>query len=133
MATRVPTLGCYYDWGDAGGCPPYGSCNNGWTQGDVWYISWGASPSWPLPLIYNTVGANADQWYNLSLYSYLNHGGRMDIRGSGTEYQACQQRDYCSGIDNTPAQGWTQLWTALNNDSRTAQSLRWSTDVKWLQ
>ena len=37
-----------------------GSCNDGWTQEDIYYVSWGASSSWPYPEIYNTIGANAD-------------------------------------------------------------------------
>jgi hypothetical protein len=57
----------------------------------------------------------------------------MDIKGSFTQYQACQQfPDGCgTGLNNTPSQGWTQLKNELNRDSRTAQILTWSTDIKW--
>jgi len=125
-----------YDYGAAEGCPPYGNCGTSshpeWTQEDVWYIAWGAPPSWPLPEIYLTNGGNAAQWYNLSLYAYLNHGLRMDISGSLTQYQACQQRGCIQAVANTPEQGWTQLWTKLHSDARTIQDLRWSADIKWL-
>ncbi len=124
-----------YDFGDAAGCPEYsqdnGWCNNGWRQDDVSYISWGAAPSYPFPQQYNTVGAQARQWYRLSLYSYSYKGSRMSILGALTQYQACQQVGDCYGTDNTPATGWSQLWDALNSDSRTAQELPWSTDIKW--
>lgn len=124
-----------YDFGDAAGCTSTSSgnqnCNNGWKSEDVWFISWGAPPAYPLPQIYNTLGTQAKQWYRLSRYSFDYHGGRMGIVGALTQWQACQQRGGCSGVDNTPATGWTQLWTQLNNDANTAQSLRWSTDMKW--
>src|SRR5262249_51272426 len=51
-----------YNVGDAGGCPQNGTtavagpCNGGWTQEDVWYVSWGSPPSEPLPEIYTTSG-----------------------------------------------------------------------------
>lgn len=129
----------FYNFGDASGCPsptyPNWDCGTsqypGWTSEDVWYVSWGASPAYPLPEIYRTDGLNAGQWYYLSLYSYTNHGGRMTLMGAVTQYQACQQRGGCTGTNNTPSQGWSQLWDALNADTRTAQSLRWSTDMKW--
>ena len=65
----------YNNFGDAAGCPPYGSCNNGWTQDDVWYVSWGNPSAWPFPQIYNETGANAKQWQRISLRGYTNHGG----------------------------------------------------------
>lgn len=128
-----------YNFGDAAGCPTSGttnipgSCNNGWTQDTVRYISWGAAPSYPLPQIYSTAGGNAKQWQQISLYSYLAFGGRMSILGALSQSQACAQRGGCTGINNTPQQAWDQLWTELNNDARTAQNLSWSTDIKWRQ
>jgi hypothetical protein len=121
-----------YDYGDAAGCPPYGSCDNGWRQEDVWYVSWGAPPAWPLPEIYTTNGSMAAEWYRLSLYGYTQHGSRMNISGSLTQYQACiDNGGGCSGTNNTPSQGWSQLYNKLNGDSRTAQGLAWSTDLTW--
>lgn len=128
-----------YNFGDAAGCPsptyPNWDCGTSarpeWTSEDVWYISWGAAPAYPLPQIYTTNGVQAGQWYYLSLYSHTNHNNRMMIQGSLTQSQACQQRGGCSGMNNTPNQGWLQLWNVLNSDTRTAQSLRWSTDMKW--
>jgi len=43
-----------YNYGDAQGCPTSGttsspgSCSNSWTQENVEYVSWGASPMYPL-------------------------------------------------------------------------------------
>jgi hypothetical protein len=126
----------HYDYGAAEGCPPYGDCGTSshpeWTSEDVWYLAWGAPPAYSLPEIYLTSGGNAQQWYNLSLYGSLNHGIAMTIDGALTQYQACQQRGCIPAVANTPEQGWTQLWTALHNDSRTAQDLPWSADIKWL-
>lgn len=129
-----------YDYGDAQGCPTYrtdgvnGYCDNSWYQEDVWYVSWGSGASKPLPLIYATGGENADQWYSLSAYAYDAHGARMEIKGSVTQYQACQQTGtWCqeNHVDNTPAEGYRQLRNALNADPDTAQELLWATDMKW--
>jgi hypothetical protein len=47
-----------YNYGDAGGCPPVGTCDNGWSQGKITYVTWrhpaGISP---VPQIYNRVCA----------------------------------------------------------------------------
>lgn len=53
----------YYDFGDATGCPPAGSCNNTWTQSNVYYVAWGASSpySFVIPEIYNTAHVNSAQ------------------------------------------------------------------------
>ncbi len=129
-----------YDVGNATGCPspayPTWDCGSvtypSWTSDDVYHIAWGATPSYPLPEIYRTDGLNAGQWYYLSLYAYKNHGAAMWFVGALTQYEACQQMGGCSGTNNAPAQGWTQLWNAITSDSRTTQnSLRWSTDMKW--
>ncbi|PEC20012.1 hypothetical protein COM96_21940 [Bacillus cereus] len=127
-----------YNYGDAAGCPPYGNCNNGWTQDDVWYISWGSGISSPLPEIYTTNSSQAKEWANLVKYSFTkNPSNPMIIAGVMTQYQACLDQGGCSGTNNTPEQGWTQLWNALNSDSQTAQTLlnpqtlRWVTDITW--
>jgi hypothetical protein len=122
-----------YDYGGAAGCPPYGDCYGAWTQEDVWYVSWGAPPSFPLPEIYAESGANAQQWYLLSLYGVQHHGGSMGIKGAASQFQACVDvGDDCAGVKNTPGQAWTHLWNALNADSRTAQPLPYSTDFTWI-
>jgi hypothetical protein len=126
-----------FNYGDAAGCPtrafPNWTCSPPWTQEDVWYVSFGVGPAYPLPLIYARDGGNAQQWALLSLYSYTHHGQRMDIKGAFTQWQACQQFPLgCGkGLDNTPEQGWQQLQTELNRDVRTRQGLIWSTDIKW--
>ncbi len=69
----------YYDFGTADGCatrsdPNRITCGNGWTREDVWYKAYGTRPAFPLPEIYNTRGANAEQWALISLYS-VNYNG----------------------------------------------------------
>lgn len=129
----------YYNYGDAGGCitsttytgTTNPTCNNGWTLADVFYISWGAPPAQVVPEIYNTTGANARQWKNVKKYGVVSKGKSMIISGTMTQYGACLQNGGCSGTNNTPSQGWTQMYDALNSDSQTAQGLSWSTDIKW--
>lgn len=128
----------YYDYGDAGGCPPYGDCtvaggSPDWSQENVWYASWGAAWAYPFPEIYcevcytgDTKGGNAAQWQGISLYGYLYETGPIAILGSLTQYAAAG-----SCCTNTPAQGWSQLWDALNGDWRTAQSLPYSSDIDY--
>jgi len=122
----------YYNFGAAVGCPPYGNCAGAWTVEDVWYVSWGASPALPLPEIYTGNGANAKQWFHLSLYSAVRHKSRMHIAGVLSQHTACRQSpDPCRGMNNTPPRAWTQLSRLLNSDHRTAQRVRWSTDISW--
>lgn len=128
----------YYDYGTLDGCatrsdPNRNTCANGWTREDAWYKAFGTRPGFPVPEIYNTYGANAQQWALLSLYSVNTKGYKIEFPGVMTQYQACVQAPagQCAGINNTPDQGWTQLVTELNKDSRTAYSPRWSTDIRW--
>jgi len=121
------------------GTYPAGNCGYDWTQEDIYYVTWGASSSWPYPEIYNTIGANADQWYRIGLYSKLSHGTRMTFRGAMTQLAACQQLreefpgiPQCVGIDNDPATGFNQLYNRINSDKyqRITNRMVWSTDIK---
>lgn len=122
-------------FGDAAGCPyednPHWTCGGEWSQEDVWYVSWGAPASIPLPLIYLTNGVHAQQWAYLSQYSVAEHGSRMDFTGVFTQWQACEQWG-CSGTDNTPEQAYQQMYYELNRFPETAQDLNWSTDIRWI-
>jgi hypothetical protein len=122
----------FYNFGDAAGCAPRGNCLGAWTQDDVWYVSWGARTAWPLPQIYTPSGSMARQWYRLSLYAYRHHGTKMTIVGALSQRTACRQSsDPCWGINNSPGRAWRQLQRLLNADPRTAQPLRWVTDLRW--
>jgi len=122
----------YFDFGDAAGCPPIGNCIGAWTVEDVWYVSWGARWALPLPEIYAPNGSSAREWQRLSLYSERRHGTAMTIAGVMSQHTACRQsRDPCWGMNNSPARAWRLLSRALNSDRRTAQPLRWLTDVRW--
>ena len=129
-----------YNFGDAQGCPTWRVSKDelctSTASGDAytWYMSYvrqiafGTGSNYPLPLIYNTLGTNAKQWYSLSAFSFDFYNGRMQILGAVTQWQACKTRSGCGGMDNTPAQGWQQLYDELNKDPDTAQELPWSTD-----
>jgi len=124
-----------YNYGSCDGCP-YSSCpsctpNNYWSIEDVWYVSWGALPAYPVPEIYLTNGVHADQWYRMSLYGYTNHGQAFAFKGTLTQWQACQTNGPCQYLDNTPNAGWSQLYTKINNDLRTQKTLGPGSDITW--
>jgi hypothetical protein len=123
-------------FGDAAGCPysedsTSTSCGAGWLMEDVWYVSWGAPASLPLPLIYRTDGIQAQQWAHLSRYSVSEHGSAMGFTGVFTQSQACEQWG-CNGTDNTPSQAYEQMKAELDKYPSTAQELRWKTDIRWI-
>ncbi|MEM8530940.1 MAG: SBBP repeat-containing protein [Chloroflexota bacterium] len=134
-----------YNLGDAQACPPVGgpTCDNGWSVEDVWYVSYGATRVRAVPQIYVTDGIQAQQWYELAVYSSEVQDEKMFFEGVLTQYQACRDRgDYyldgvynpasvCRSGDLAPEQAWVSLWDLLNDDPRTEQELRWSTDVRW--
>ena len=128
------------NFGAIPGCPyfksPGAQCGSYpyiWTKDQVWDVTWGAGPVYPLPEIYANSGVNAEQWYLMSVYAAQAHGLPMEFRGVMTQLQACQVRpDYgCDVLDNTPLQGWTQLSTLVNGNPITAHLIRWSTDITW--
>jgi len=123
-------------FGDAAGCPySEGStstvCGAGWSMEDIWYVSWGAPASLPLPLIFRTDGIQAEQWAHLSRYSFSQHGARMEFTGVFIQFQACQQGT-CNGTDNTPYEAYQQLTSALRTSPDTAMDLNWMTDIRWI-
>jgi hypothetical protein len=142
----VPLI--YY--GDACGCPTSGQgtasrtcacdCSGSsqqwqrnlpdWTQEELWQAAdnYAAVP-FPLPQVYTTTGNMARQWQQISLWSYLNHWGRMHFAGPLSQSDACQQRGGCRGIDNTAPQAWDQLRTQLQSNANTSQELGYSTDI----
>jgi hypothetical protein len=121
----------YYFYGGAAGCPPYASCLGPWTTEDVWYAAWGSRHALPVPEVYAGSGANALQWYHLSLYGYRHHGERMRIAGVMSQAGSCTRHRDCAGMANRPGQAYSQLYRALNADPRTAQPIRWVTDITW--
>lgn len=137
----------YFNFGACVGCPivpkPDWKYSDAvpWTQDHIWYVSWGAPPALTVPEIYRNDGYLAKQWQAISLYGVLYRPsyGRINFPGPMTQWQSCQQRGgkECTrtdgyGLDNTPEEGWQQLYDALNSDPRTAQDvLRWVTDIRW--
>lgn len=93
----------YYDYGDAAGCPSSGSsgsCNNGWTVGDVGYVSYHGLAV-PLPEIYYTV--NADQWTVIRRW-WNNNNGSNSYQFWGTTGEISSASGHL-----TPAGGWNAL------------------------
>ena len=124
-----------YNYGSCDGCAfkqcPSCTPNNHWTVEDIWYVSYGAAPAWPVPEIYLTNGVHADQWYRIALYGVNTHASLMQFIASLTQWQACQTNGPCVSVDNTPVQGWTQLFTALNANPLTSQTTGYLTDISW--
>lgn len=137
-----------YNFGDAAGCPAPGGepeeCGDDdypeWDAEDVWYISGGAGSTSPIPQIYLNNGEQADQWAFLKLDAVQN--GRIPpfISGVLTQFQACQQNvlernnTACidGDLDNTPAEGWTQMYNALDADPQIQQAnIAWLTDIQF--
>jgi hypothetical protein len=108
----------------------YGSAETGyWTNYQLWYISWGNVDALPIPEIYYP--GMVTEWYNESVYAYNNQGGQIGFIGTMTEYE-----DVCGGIGTscstttyTPAGGFNAFQTKLNSDSRTAETMSYSTDI----
>lgn len=136
----------YYNYGSADNCystnHTNSTCANGWNQSKVLYVSWLTVQGWPLPEIYVNNGNNALQWKQIKLYGIVYESTTMDFQGVMTQYQACLDvagtAQACSASeDNTPSQGWSQLWDALNTtnagDPPTAEGILWSTDISWKQ
>lgn len=138
LATRP-----YYNYGSCEGCPPYTPSNgmeNDWTIEDVYSTSWGVPSALPFPQIYAEDGSSAEQWHQVSAFSYNRPGfSHMLITGVLTEHGACHSNpirlDFCQrmAVDNTPSAGWIQLWQALNWDPtrRTLQDLLLLNDITW--
>lgn len=106
-----------FDYGTADSCPTNsylnGRCDNGWSQYDVWYVSWGALAAQALPEIYFPV--NASQWTMIALYGAEFHGtgGTVAFSGPLDTYPLWPS-------SNTADQAWSQLWTSLNDYPPTA-------------
>lgn len=148
-----------YNYGNASGCPldypptepehqsgiVARQCDvQGWTQEDVFYVSWGSIRAFPFPEIYNIQGANAQQWYRIALYKNLVYGSTMEFRGSLAQYTACEQeRDPitgqlppdCIGTNNTVDAAHAQLSTWLSSDpyDRVREPLQWKSDMMWYE
>lgn len=130
----------YLNFGSCDSCPYFGcpTCTPalfGWSLDDIWYVSWGITPAYSLPEIYTFSGSTADEWYRMSLYGYTAHNSPIIFKGSLTQWNACQENGGCIGpndrSDNSPEQGYSQLYYYTNVDARTAQPLGWCSDMSW--
>ncbi len=127
----------YYNFGTCTNCPtrlwPNLVPENGWTPWDIYYVSYGVPPSWPIPEIYVNNGLNARQWAYLSHLAATYWGAPIYFPGLMTEWQACQQHPSgCDQIDNTPQEGYDQLMSELAYWPQTMQAnIPLVTDIKW--
>ena len=116
--------------GSVDGCSwtgiPGSECNGSWLPEDVYHVSWGSPPAWAVPEIYRTDGRQAQQWYWMARYAVQAHGATMIYAGSSTQRRECGSG--CSGLNNTVAAGYTQLYNALAQNSATAQTPQGATD-----
>ena len=103
------TSALYNDYGDAAGCPPYGSCDNGWTQHDVYQVAWGDAPAEATPEIYYTSQGN--EWVSVS-----NNQGRITFWAPWDEYD----------LDNSTLTA-AGAWSALQCDG--SQSCLYSMQI----
>jgi hypothetical protein len=141
----------FYNFGHAACSIPDGydgahdvdACNPGWTLDDFRFVSFGHAAALALPEIYATNGYHAIQWHAVKLRS-VTLGNVKHIPGVLTQYAACEYTDslpttdpeetcVALGTNNTPDEGWLDLWNALYNDPATRQSsLQFLSDISWL-
>jgi hypothetical protein len=129
----------FYNSGSADGCNGTtltGPCNSGWTVGDEYQVNAGLSNRLieSIPQIYTESGIMAAQWQGISNAGPAAGLAPVNFAGELTQYTTCLIPGLgpCTGIDNTPAQGWGQLYQTLNSSPITAQSsLPWSTDITY--
>lgn len=137
----------YLYFGDCNSCPFYAQPDwtpapFGWTLEQVYTMA-STTNGLALPQIYRKDRQHSEQWYYLSLYMYLQGSEPIGFMGSFTQSSACSEVDGCSSgnpdaIDNTPGEGWEQIWGKISSDPRTAKTrsgipfdLPVSTDISW--
>ena len=134
----------FYNFGTCDGCDYNLDLNNppdpdkdltgDWTHEKVHYTAWRVSPVWPIPEIYSNSGVNAIQWANISKVGVDLGYQPMYFFSALTQMQACDGNSdpLCSILDNTPVQGWNQLYDAINARPETAQyTIPYMTDIDW--
>jgi hypothetical protein len=106
--------GLYLDYGSADGCSQTTdtntTCNNRWTQSDVYYVAWGALSALSSPEIYYT--SLAAQWTQISRYGAQYSQGPIYFEGPLDEYD----------LDNstlTSSAAWNALTSDLNQYAAT--------------
>jgi hypothetical protein len=118
-----------YNFGSADGCPPKpapsgrrgGSCNNGWTQSDIYYLS-GQQNRYPFPEIYYS--GNVPQWPAISLFAVQTGHQKLHFPGPVTQYQRAKS-------SFAPSTAWSKLFKALRRNPKTSQGfMNYSTDFQ---
>ncbi|GAB4206562.1 MAG: hypothetical protein OHK0022_33740 [Roseiflexaceae bacterium] len=110
--------------------PSSGDYSFGWTAQDIWTVVTFKNTV-VIPQIYLEDGTQARQWATLA--TVTRSLGPIRFRGALAQFQACVDRqndDPCTGVKNTPQQGWSQFAQALKNQALDSR-LPWLTDVRW--
>jgi hypothetical protein len=127
----------YFNFGDAAGCPPAGTCGTaaypGWTAHDIYYISWGNPLAWPYGQIYRNDGLQADQWRELDVHAVEHDSNSMFFEGSLTQWHACQDVGCEASLANTGEDGWRQLHSSISSKHTTSQTTGpdYASDITW--
>lgn len=116
-----------------------GNCLAGWTQDDAYYVSWGFALAYNIPAIYtnydstNAFSPQSVQWERIVRYASLRYGRTMSISGILTQQAACSEVGCPSTEDNSPTEGYDQLWNSLQyiDGGSGAQTPSWLTDISW--
>ena len=117
-----PTSGTY---SASTGCNAPSSGAPAWTVEDLWQVSSGGAMA-PVPQIYN--GAQAQQWYRMSVYSKSAKGYKTFFKNTMSQQKACQQGG-CSTY--SPNQSFDALQNLINSNANTALTIEGATDVRW--
>lgn len=115
------TSALYDDYGSADGCPPAGgTCNNGWTQADEYYLAWGNPAAIATPEIY--VSTMAWQWEDISLYGVNSGKGPVGYLGS----MATPGSGFLTAAD-----AFVDFQNALNSHASTSVTLSYSLYIQF--
>jgi hypothetical protein len=116
----------YLNFGSADGCPTdtadNGGCNNGWTQANLWYVSYGHPHAIAAPEIYYPVQAR--QWHMIAMYGALH-------KGTPPRYLAPLDQYPADPTTFSAQQAWSALSTEMNSSVHTAGGFPFSMEVKY--
>jgi hypothetical protein len=114
----------YFDNGSADGCPQSGTvktagtCLNGFTQSDEYYLAWQLGYAGSIPQVYND--AQATEWQQISKWAKLNGLAHISFAGA-----------LATTVGYPPSSAWTDRVNRCAADPATAlSSLRWSTKIQ---
>ncbi len=109
----------------AEGCPidtaTGGACDNGWTQRDVWWLSYGHPMALAAPQIY--YGVNAQQWRMIAQYGAS--------QGKPSRYMAAMDQYPADPTTLDAGSSWGALQDAMNAYPSTASAVPFSMEITY--